>query len=392
MKKIMLVVAVAIFIFSVSVFAAEENNIRVLITRQTARASIAGQFTLDNLPNVNISGNLKAFNILPTANGFNINGQPVSAPYISVTSYGSPIYYNKRSYVGSLVFYNEKGLINVVNILSLEEYLVGLVASEMPKDWPSESLKAQAVVARTYAMYQRRGRSSGWSGSNYDVEATVSDQVYKGNIANDRSFRVAVEGTRGEFLTLYGKLLKTFFSSTCGGKTESAKNVWNEEYKLPIIEDPYCSRAPHIKWNYSISKAGLVEKLKTAGFSAQSIDDIRLERRADNPRVATIQIDIGPETIVLQGNEFRRLIGYNLIKSTWFDVKISLGEINFSGRGYGHGVGMCQWGAKGMAGAGKDYQQILAFYYPGAEIEKTEEQPQPAGQKSFKNVRKRKFR
>lgn len=389
MKKIAL--TAVIFIFCTNLFAAEDNNIRVLIAKQVGKASIAGQFTLDNPPNFNISGNLKAFNVSSAVNGFNINGQFVNIPYVSVTSYGSPIYYNRKSYTGSLIFHNEKGLMNVVNVLPLEEYLVGIVASEMPKDWPAESLKAQAVVARTYAMYQRRGRSSGWSGSIYDVESTVSDQVYRGNVINDRSVRSAVENTKGEFLTLDGKLLKTFFSSTCGGRTESAKNVWNEEYKLPTFEDPYCSRAPHMKWNYSISKAELIQKLKNAGFSAQSIDDIKIERRPGNPRAAIIQIDIGDETIVFQGSEFRKLIGYNLIKSTWFDAKISFGDVRFSGRGYGHGVGMCQWGAKGMAEAGKSYQQILSYYYPGVRIEKTEE-VQAVDQKGFKKITKRRFR
>jgi stage II sporulation protein D len=390
MKKTALIMV--IFLFSTGVFASENNNIRVLVARQVAKASLAGQFTLDNLPSVNISGNQQAFNILPTTNGFSVNGQLAEVPYVSVTSYGSPIYYNGRSYIGSLIFRNEKGLLSVINVLPIEEYLVGLVASEMPKNWPTESLKAQAVVARTYAMFQRKGRNSAWSSSPYDVESTVLDQVYRGNVVNDKLVRKAVEETKGEYLTLNGKLLKTFFSSTCGGKTESAKNVWNEAYEIPIIEDPYCSRAPNMKWNYTISKVGLVERLKKAGFKAQSIDDIKIERRPNNPRVATIQIDIGPETVVLQGNEFRKMLGYNLVKSTWFDAKISFGDVHFRGRGYGHGVGMCQWGAKGMAEAGKDYRQILEYYYPGARIEAAAKEEQVLDQKNFKKIKKRKFR
>jgi stage II sporulation protein D len=279
------------------------------------------------------------------------------------------INFRDKKYTGELQFFDDgAGALSAVNVLSMEEYLIGLVASEMPKDWPIEALKAQAVIARTYALYQKKIRSSKQSSSFYDVESGVQDQVYLGIANHDNRVKGAVEATKGEILTYKGNAFKSFFSSTCGGMTESAVNVWGEKGLFALTKDPYCARSPHSSWKYSLSKRELAAKLTAGGFQASAIRGINVEHRKNNPRVATLEIDGGGRTIFIQGSDFRRIVSFKDIKSTWFDVKISGDRIEFNGKGYGHGAGLCQWGAYGMADAGKSYREILKFYYPGTKI------------------------
>ncbi|MBI2342012.1 MAG: SpoIID/LytB domain-containing protein [Deltaproteobacteria bacterium] len=279
------------------------------------------------------------------------------------------INFRGKKYTGELQFFDDgRKTLTAVNVLPLEEYLIGLVASEMPKDWPLEALKAQAVIARTYALYQKKIRSSKQSSSFYDVESGVQDQVYLGIANHDSRVKGAVESTKGEIVSYKGQVFKSFFSSTCGGMTESAVNVWGEKGLFALIKDPYCARSPYSAWKYSLSRRELAARLSTGGFQAETIKGMTVEHRKNNPRVATLEIDAGGKKFFIQGSDFRKIVGFKDIKSTWFDVKINGGQIEFEGRGYGHGVGLCQWGAYGMADAGKSYHEILKYYYPGVKI------------------------
>jgi len=230
-----------------------------------------------------------------------------------------------------------------------------------------EAVKAQAVSSRTYALYQLGVRQAGGSSAIYDVESTVMDQVYLGARGGDRARR-AVEETKGEVLKYHGELFKSFFSSSCGGMTESAINVWGEKGRFPLIKDRYCERSPNNTWTYSVPRQELSARLNSAGFAVGRIESVQVERRDKNPRAATLVIGTGGQTLFLQGSDFRKAMGFDKIKSTWFDARLEGERVTFSGHGYGHGVGMCQWGAKGMADEGKTYREILKFYYPGARI------------------------
>lgn len=279
--------------------------------------------------------------------------------------------FRKKTFHGRMEFYeNGDGTLTAVNVLPLEEYLVGLIAAEMSVDWPIEALKAQAVASRTYAVYQREARSSKWSDSIYDLESSVLDQVYDGSVKEDARVRAAVEATKGELIKKRGRIVKAFFHSACGGQTETALNVWGEEKMFNTVRDPYCKRSPNSSWSYKISKPELASRLAKGGYPAETIESVNVERRRNDPRAATVAVDTGNQTIFLQGSDLRRIIGYENVKSTWFDVKLDGDRVSFTGHGFGHGVGLCQWGAKGMSEAGKNYREILKFYYPGTRVEK----------------------
>ncbi len=372
-KHIFGILVLSFALFSADVAAFGETDIRIAIAHDATSCDFRGTLSI-SVPGIEGRGSKKitAKRAIITASptGFNINSDHITSETLSITSKLETIKYKGSSYHGEVRLHRMPGRkILVVNTLPLEEYLVGLVTSEMPADWHAEALKAQSVVARTYALFQKKMHASN-SNPLYDLEATTMDQVYKGGRSDDFRIRKIVSSTDSEILESRGKLIKAFFHSSCGGKTETALNVWGEKNKFVFVDDPYCKDSPHNSWTYSTTKEALANKIRKNRYPAKTIEKIEIDRIDGNPRAATVILGTGGQTIYIQGNDFRRMVGYRELKSTWFDVTINGSKITFTGRGFGHGVGMCQWGARGMAEAGKSYRDILHFYYPGARIAK----------------------
>lgn len=243
--------------------------------------------------------------------------------------------------------------------LGLDEYLYGVVSSEMGTSYKTdgkvkqvgiEALKAQAVASRTYAVYKIQ--SSNYDG--YDMTATTSDQVYKAGSVKD-IVKEAVDTTSGQVMTYDGEIICAYFFSTSGGYTELPENVWYSSLPyLKAVEDPY---EPFIEGKSEWE----------ARIPANMYGEIEILERTDTGRVYSLQV--GDD--VLTKNNIRMKLGASLIKSTWFDVEYDedTDEYVFTGKGYGHGVGMSQYGAMGMAEAGFDYQEILNWYYNDIELE-----------------------
>lgn len=349
------------------------DDMRVAIARETGEVKVSGSMVI-TLP-LRREEPIRAGKAVIKADkdGFEINQKVYNISSFSIS--GDSLRFNGRIYHGTLFFYKEgAGSILVVNHVPLEEYLVGILASEMPLDWPAEALKAQAVSARTYALFQKKAKAESVNGHLFDVEATVQDQVYEGKGRENERAKEAVNATKGEIISRNGRPIKAFFHSTCGGETDTALNVWGDKAEFKAVKDPYCARSKQKSWEFFMQEAGLVSKLSRAGFPAERIESVQIERKKDSPRAAAVVVDTGGQTIFLQGNDFRKIVGYENLRSTWFDAVVSGGNIHFSGHGYGHGVGMCQWGAKGMAEAGKSYRDILRFYYQGTKLTITNNQ------------------
>lgn len=243
--------------------------------------------------------------------------------------------------------------------IDLDEYLYGVVKNEMGTSYKTngevkqvgiEALKAQAVASRTYAVYKILQNKN----TDYDMTATTADQVYKaGNVPE--IVKDAVDATSGQVMTYDDEVICAYFFSTSGGHTESPENVWYSSLPyLEGVEDPY---EPYIEgkseWTARIpaSKYGEIEVLDTDEYDR------------------VIELKVGNE--ILTKNNIRMKLGAGLIKSTWFEVEYdsSTDEYVFNGKGYGHGVGMSQYGAMGMAEADYNYQEILSWYYKDIEFE-----------------------
>jgi stage II sporulation protein D len=260
----------------------------------------------------------------------------------------------------------KSGKIDVIAVMPLEKYLIGVLAGEVPLSWPMETLKAQAVVARSYALALMRERAQ----QKFHVENTFMDQVFKMGPLNPRSqarAEEAVEATRGVVLTeKRRKIVKTFFHADCGGETVSADQVWGGNSPTVTVTDQSCENRKSSHWRFQISESDLKKKL---GLPREvSLDSLKILRSPKNGRVTEIRIPERQGSRLLTGNQFRSLLGFSTIRSTRFQLIRTANEFQFLGQGYGHGVGLCQNGARSLGAQGKSYLEILKHYYPTASL------------------------
>jgi len=284
---------------------------------------------------------------------------------LMIESYNDVISVNGKEYRGRIEIKNTLGVLMVINHLTLEDYIKGVVPSEVPSLWPEEVLKAQAVAARTYAMYHLNKKKAT---QLFDLDGTTNFQVYKGKSGEYASTNSAVDKTRGEYLVHGYQPILAYFHSACGGRTIDDRYVWkgSDMPYLKGIRCTYCSISPNFNWETRISlvqmQASLAKKYPTMG----KIKRIAFKRKAG--RVALVQIGHSNGTINITGNNFRLMFPVKTVKSLYFVSKKSGRGLVLHGHGWGHGVGMCQWGAKGMAMQGKSYRDILSFYYRDVKV------------------------
>jgi len=274
---------------------------------------------------------------------------------------------NGKNYRGLFDFYpSEKGLL-VVNELPVEEYLIGLINCEISSLWPVEAVKAQAVIARSYAIYQKDARR----GALYHLESSVMDQVYAGVDIEDSRAARAVQETAGEVLTYSGGVIQAFYHSNCGGHTEAALNVWGADLPyLQGVECRYCLSAPSARWEIALPLKKIESFVKAAGYQASGLNGIKVGGTNRNGRLQDLTMSTSKGDLVISAVNFRKAVGYSVIKSTNFSVRMRGDDLLFTGLGNGHGVGLCQWGSKERAGDGFNYREILSYYYPGVRIDK----------------------
>jgi stage II sporulation protein D len=313
------------------------------------------------------------------------------------------IQYQGKPYREELRIFTAGSLCEVVNQVDLEKYLEGLVNAEFSSRWNEESIGAQVVAARTYALFQiRQARTDNM---HYDIDSSTHDQVYDGSMKEDvRSARV-VEKTRGWVLTVKTKKgvspLKAYYHSTCGGITELPDKVWgtsNAGFRRVVC--PYCAHSPRAHWSFDLTAAEITDSLRRAGrsdvtdFSKWPKDwkllldkghlrSIRIGSYDPSGRVEQVSLSfgvgsLGAESIrewTMSGARFRQWVGPAKFMSTSFQLQLvspNGRELSwrFTGRGNGHGVGMCQYGAKTMGEKGFKTAAILKFYYPDAVMKK----------------------
>jgi stage II sporulation protein D len=304
------------------------------------------------------------YRVALTPAGMKINGRTWPAFHLILASADGVIKIDGKRFQGRVeIVKSGWNRLLLINDMDLERYLVGLINHEISSAWPLEAVKAQAVAARTYAYFQKEKKMK----ELYDLESSVLDQVYGGIGLEDERASAAVRATAGEVLTYRGKIIKAVFHSCCGGRTEDSEAVWGEMMPyLRSVPDPYCTESPRYYWRYGISIAEMSRRLGLGRLT-----QITIKGRTASGRVRDLEFsfDSGQKR-GYSGEELRRLLGYDNLKSTNFRVESTVDELKFSGSGSGHGVGMCQWGAKGMADKGFNYRQILSHFYQGAQIER----------------------
>ncbi|HIK85422.1 MAG: SpoIID/LytB domain-containing protein [Myxococcales bacterium] len=267
---------------------------------------------------------------------------------------------------GEIVVRSHRQRIEVLNRVDLEEYVASTVGGEMSPSWPAHALRAQAVAARTYVLYEAdRHRDRAW-----DVRSTAVSQVYRGLEAETRETVRATRATEGQILTYAGEPILAVFHSTSGGQTATAGEVWGEDLPyLRIVEVEDEDDAPHTYWRTAFGREGLSGILEAAGIVVGELRNMTIADRTPSGRVESLIVDGSTGSHRLRGRQLRLLLGGLALRSTLFEIRESDDEFVFVGSGHGHGVGMSQWGARAMARQGASYQRILARFYPGTRIE-----------------------
>ena len=326
---------------------------------------------------------------------------------------------NGAKYRGEIDIIKHTFSIYFINKVSLEDYVKGVVPSEMPESFNIEALKAQAVASRTYVLSRMR------SSNLYDVTSTPDTQAYLGMDRETEKTNKAVSETEGEVLMYGGKIITAVYHSTSGGFTENNENVWNSP-PVPYlrgVESPYEERSPHFSWKKYVTnyRVQMVIKKYIEENNLPPIGEVlgfKILKKGVSPRVVLIEVIGRFGRLNLRGTTFSNLFG---LKSTWFTFKfkryktpfvhsfLSVVErtpffrgtmnkfvgffaayeektyrtegipprrwdiVEFDGKGWGHGVGMSQWGAEGFAEKGWNYKDILFHFYQGTELVKLNE-------------------
>ena len=275
----------------------------------------------------------------------------------------------ERRYRGEIRVRAVAGRIEILNRVGLEEYVASILGSEMSPSWPADALRAQAVASRTYALYHAQRRQS----ERWDVEATVASQVYRGVSAESPETWAATRTTAGQILTFADAPILAVFHSTAGGQTATAGEVWGEDHpylrSMEVEEDD----APHTYWRISFETNDFEAILSAAGLSVGAVRELSVSSRTESGRAGALRIKGARGVENLQGDVLRSFLGALGLRSKLFEVRALENGFAFVGSGYGHGVGMSQWGARVMAERGDPYQRILAQFYPGARLERRPE-------------------
>ena len=364
-RCILYIVAVVVFPALLAGAAIPPETIRVALFRGIDTLRVEGAGILLNDSRGNPIRVVTPVEIRRGRDGLTVNGITVPGVIIASPAF---VTINGKRYRGLIECHPETKGILVINKLPLEEYLVGLINCEISSQWPMESVKAQAVIARSYALFQKASRRS----AQFDLESSVMDQVYQGSDIEDSRAARGVEETAGEVLTFDGNVIQAFYHSNCGGHTEAAANVWG--HPLPYLQGvdcKYCATAPSFRWEQTLPLKKIENQLSAAGYNTSGLKEILPGTRNGSGRISEVILVTSAGKVTVPAPKFRMAIGSTVIKSTNFDMKTGSDSATFSGIGYGHGVGLCQWGTKQRAIDGFDYREILSYYYPGVKLSKS---------------------
>lgn len=331
----------------------------------------------------------------------------------------------QNKYRDYIKFVQKGNYINVINHIELDHYLYGVVPREMGSSFPIEALKAQAIIARSYALANIKAHAQ----EGYNLCDTTHCQVYGAYDNEHPTTNKAVDETRGEYISYNGRVISANYHSNSGGMTENCGDVWSQSLPyLASVEDSFSDNAPNSSWEISYSPSEIQSRLASSGINIGQIMKIDILEVSDANRVLSLKITGTNGEKKMTGAELRSTLGVTKLKSTWFsvnkeggsesskvyvisgdgrypielnnahiidgrkDIIVNRSAVNraksidrtarlestyssspasfiFNGRGYGHGVGMSQYGAREMANQGYDYKDIIRHYYTSVEIE-----------------------
>jgi stage II sporulation protein D len=373
-KKVLIniVTCVALLLSAASYANAEQPThvrVKIIAEAKSLEINIAQPYKIEDAVTKRTLGqgrNLKA-NVRSDKDGFLIGNLHYKGRKLLLRTDGAgEIMIDGRRFRGDIQLNkSDDPLFSVINHIELEEYIKGVLYHEASHYWPDEVLKAQAIVSRTFALSQIRDNAK----SDFDVTSDTYSQVYGGSTSERHRTNRAVESTKGAVLAYEGKIFPAYFHATCGGHTEDAAQLW--KIKIPPLKGVacnFCKNSPHQGWHAVIPENDFRWSLRKGGFKIKKLNKIEVAATDDSGRVTEVKLIEKEKETKIPAKDIRQFVGPNVIKSTIFSVSLAGEDVVFEGVGWGHGVGMCQWGAYFMAKQGYTYQEIAAYYYPGSVI------------------------
>jgi len=379
MKFLRILLTSIMMITAVPAAESREPEIRVAVLKSvnTFIVSVRGTYEIIDLMDKTtlIKGRtLKRSRVGISNGGITVGGKFFATKKLRIVSPKDVTVYSetkKGRFRGAIdIQIDQKNNLLVINRLGIESYVKGVLFHEISDKWPIEATKAQAVATRTYALYKMYENIK----EPYDVTSDIFSQVYGGRTAERFRTDIAADYTAGEVLVYNGKIIPAFFHSNSGGQTEDANQVWGIDLPpLKGVPSPYSQGMPHYVWKRNFQSSEVQKMLEKAGINVGVIKDISVAERNESGRIKSLIIEArdGRKTKI-SGLKFRDTLGPNFIKSNKYNVVMKGYFFDLVGNGWGHGVGMCQWGAYQMAKNKFKYDQILKHYYPGVEIKKFE--------------------
>jgi stage II sporulation protein D len=368
---------------------AEPPHVRVRLTAETAadfELEVSGSYRIESggprRSRLEHGERLAACPVTATAAGLRIGNRTFAEPHLEILpSNAGSVWVDGHAYRGTVQVHRIDGqTVAAVNHVPLEAYVASVVDSEMPAEFGPEARKAQAVVARTYAVSHRQSVPRE---AIYDLYGSTRSQKYLGfqyRAADGRLLageseagRRAAADTAGMICTYGGRPFCTYYSAVCGGQTMYGTEFFTDAAPpLTSVRCDWCRAARHYRWEVSVPRkkveAALQQRFQARGLRFGSLRHLRPAGPPIAGRLTQFEGDDGRQRVRLAADELRELLGNGTLLSPKFTVELRGEEVLFRGAGSGHGVGLCQWGARGLDHAGHSMQQILAFYYPGVKI------------------------
>lgn len=311
--------------------------------------------------------------VITTGNQSRLSGGELRYP---VDFYGSEISLEGKSISSPLKISLIQGRMSGISTLKVSDYLLGVLHKEMSGKWPREAMKAQAVATRSYSLSQMAARSE----EEFDLEGSVLDQEFawvspamraRPEIKN---WQRALDETRDMILVSSdGQTLKAYYHADCGGETTVPDLVWGSKGEFQSVKDSVCEHRKHNRWHLEIPKSVIQRKVagEDPGSSHLKFDWVKsaFDRRVTWVEwTASFTGTASDAWSLISGQNFRRLLGFDQLKSTRFKAVDKGDRMYFEGQGFGHGVGLCQWGSKDWAEKGWTVWKILNHYYPKAKV------------------------
>ncbi|MGL4367440.1 MAG: SpoIID/LytB domain-containing protein [Brevinemataceae bacterium] len=296
--------------------------------------------------------------------GICVNNKILLVDYVDVQ--GTKVFqWNKNDFRGSFRVHRSKTGLSLINNVYLEEYLLSVVPSETYSSWSMNTLKAQAVASRTFALYEIKRRRNNAS-NIFDLYADTKSQVYRGIKSENKKTTQAVLATSGQVLTHQGQLIKSYFSASSGGVSADGSEIGDVRPYLKSTRSHRSQNKLAQDWKINIP-INLLQK----ALNMKNINSISVHSRTESGRIAKLAVkDSRGKMILVPGDHFRTKIGATKMKSTLAGLKSCSDKLVIYGRGYGHGVGMGQWEAEELAKKGASYQKILTHFYRETHITK----------------------